>query len=53
MAIKGKTVKVMHEGKVYDHSKLPRGMRGLDPEGHATSFKEGPLARLWNRTPKK
>lgn len=29
--------------------KLPKGMRGVDPEFDVHTFKEGPLRRLFNR----
>lgn len=36
-------------GKVVDLSKLPKGMRRVDPEWDVATFKEGPLSRLFNR----
>lgn len=33
----------------YSHGRLPKGMRGVDPECDVHSFTEGPIARLLNR----
>jgi hypothetical protein len=36
------------KARVVEH-KVPKGMRGIDPEWDVHTFKEGPLRRLFSR----